>query len=218
MPPFLHRLAQQASGSILRKGIHLDGNPYWEEWRKDVTGTGISLDSFADRWLQQAILYGHSSLLVDFANELQATTLLQQRQVNAQPYLSPVLCQQILGWRVENRSGKEWLTQLRVRETVSIPEGRFGETITHQVRLMEATAGGTEPVRWQVWREVQVDEGQSSRGTIPWFIFEEGQLPTNEIPLFTIYGDQLGRLTASRLCLRSRISASVTRSACGYPR
>ena len=32
MPPFLQRLASQAAGGILRKGIQIEGDDYWEEW------------------------------------------------------------------------------------------------------------------------------------------------------------------------------------------
>lgn len=197
MPPFLQRLAQQAAGSILRKGIHLEGSDYWQEWRKDVTGTGITLDSFAHRWLEQAILYGHSSLLVDYANDVNASTLREERRANAKPYFNEVLCQKILGWRLEQKNGREWLTQLRVLETVSLPDGRFGETIIHQVRVMEAEAGGEEPVKWQVWRDYEEANAPAGAGTVrPWAIFEEGELPTNEIPVFTIYGARIATLTS----------------------
>ena len=36
MPPFVQRLASQAAGTILRKGVHLEGGDtdYWEDWAK----------------------------------------------------------------------------------------------------------------------------------------------------------------------------------------
>lgn len=196
MPPFLQRLAQQAAGSILRKGIHLEGNDYWQEWRKDVTGTGITLDSFAHRWLEQAILYGHSSLIVDFAKNLEVRTLRDEVLSNAKPYLVEVLCQKILGWRLEQKNGREWMTQLRVLETISLPDGRFGETIIHQVRVMEAVAGGGEPVKWQVWREFSEENGTTPTTPGIWFVHEDGELLTDEIPVFTIYGHRIGTLTS----------------------
>ena len=198
MPPFVQRLAQQAAGGILRKGIQLEGDPYWEDWRKDVTGNGTSLDSFAHRWLEQALLYGHCACIVDFANDINASTLLQQRQANAQPYFVEALCQKILGWRTENRNGREWITQLRIRETISIPDGRFGEQIIHQVRVMEAQAGGGQNVTWQVWRDYAGDpnENTGAGNVTPWFIFEEGELPVDVIPVFCVYSHKLATLTS----------------------
>ena len=47
LPPFVQRLASQAAGTILRKGVHLDGGDkeFWADWSQDVTD-GTPLNEF----------------------------------------------------------------------------------------------------------------------------------------------------------------------------
>ena len=57
MPPFLQRLASQAAGTILRRGVHLEGGDeeYWKAWADDVTGDGTPLNEFCRELLVDAL-------------------------------------------------------------------------------------------------------------------------------------------------------------------
>ena len=190
MPPFLQRLASQAAGTILRKGVELKGDPYWEEWAKDVTGDGMSLNEFARRTLNQAILYGHSSVMVDYPSADTPASLAAERENEAlAPYLIPVECTQILGWRTEGNRASTELTQVRIRERLIEPIGDFGERVFDQVRVME-------PGKYQIWRNVP--RTQALPGGTPggWQLFEEGNTTVDDIPLVTVYGNRLGTLVS----------------------
>ena len=129
MPPFLQRLASQAAGIILRKGIQIEGDPYWDEWIKDVTGDGTTLNEYARRQLITAILYGHSSSVVDYVNNTTALTLAEERQLNRKPYLVPIHPRQIMGWRTSNDSSSSDLTQVRIKERIVTASGTYGEEL-----------------------------------------------------------------------------------------
>jgi hypothetical protein len=190
MPPFLQRLASQAAGTILRKGVELKGDPYWEEWAKDVTGDGMSLNEFARQRLNQAILYGHSSVMVDYPSADAPASLAAERENKAlAPYLIPVECSQILGWRTEGNRASTELTQVRIRERLIEPVGDFGEKVFDQVRVME-------PGKYQIWRNVPSTQALPGGTPGGWQLFEEGTTSVDDIPLVTVYGNRLGTLVS----------------------
>jgi hypothetical protein len=184
MPPFLQRLASQAAGVILRKGIQIDGDAYWQEWIKDVTGDGTTLNEYARNQLITAILYGHASSIVDFVNDTTPRTLAEERQLGRKPYLVPVTPHQILGWRTANDSTSSDLTQVRIKERVVTANGDYGEELVDQIRVMS-------PGRYELWRSpapTPVGPGPS------WELTERGTTSLNRIPLVTVYSNRLGNL------------------------
>ena len=188
MPPFLQRLAAQAAGTILRKGVELKGDPYWTEWAKDVTGDGMSLNEFARQRLNQAILYGHSSIMVDFPAVDSPSSLAAERENEAlTPYLIPVDCTQVLGWRTEGDRASTELTQVRIRERLVEAVGNFGERVFDQVRVME-------PGKYQIWRNAVEPANTSNSATAGWILHEQGATSIDDIPLVTVYGNRLGTL------------------------
>ena len=185
LPPFLQRLASQAAGTILRKGIHLEGGDedYWNEWRKDVTGDGTPLNEFARRLLVDALLFGHTSMVVDFPNEDAPRTLREEvLATGRKPYLCLVNSQQVRGWRTANTKAQGELTQVRYMERVVEPEGEFGEDVIDQVRVL--TPGG-----YQVWRY----ESETNREN-GWTLHESGKTSLDEIPFVTVYSNRVGTL------------------------
>jgi hypothetical protein len=190
MPPFLTRLASQAAGIILRKGIQLEGDPYWDEWRNDVTGDGTTLDEYARRQLITALLYGHSSTIVDYSNDGTPRTLAEERQRRSAPYLVPITPHQVLGWRTSTASHSSDLAQVRIRETVVEPSGAYGEDLYEQVRVM--TPGG-----YELWRSDVVPVGTSTATPLRWRLYEQGSTSLDRIPLVTVYSNRRGNLLST---------------------
>ena len=186
MPPFLQRLASQAAGVILRKGIQIEGDEYWDEWVKDVTGDGTTLNEYARRQLMTALLYGHSSSVVDYANSGNARTLAEERRLGAKPYLVPVAPHQILGWRTSNDSSSSDLRQVRIKERVVTSRGAYGEELVDQIRVME-------PGRFELWR---APAGTSGPGP-SWTLEERGTTSLDRIPMVTVYSNRLGNLLSA---------------------
>lgn len=191
LPPFLTRLASQAAGVILRKGIHVDGDPYWTDWITNVTGDGTTLNEYARRQLITAILYGHSSTIVDFAGGTSPRNLAEERALARKPYLVPVSPRQILGWRTSNDSWSSELTQVRIRETVVLAAGKYGEEITDQIRVLE-------PGRYELWRpttpRTNLPTGIQLPGPTAWDLYESDTTTLDRIPLVTVYSNRLGNL------------------------
>lgn len=186
MPPFLQRLASQAAGVILRKGIQIEGDEYWEDWAKDVTGDGTTLNEYARRQLMTALLYGHSSSIVDYNNNGTARTLAEERQQGAKPYLVPVAPQQVLGWRTSNDSSSSDLRQVRIKERIVTSRGSYGEELVDQIRVME-------PGRYELWRAPVGSHGP----TPSWTLEESGTTSLSRIPLVTVYSNRLGNLLSA---------------------
>jgi hypothetical protein len=183
MPPFLLRLARQAAGTILRKGIHLEGGDqtFWDDWAEDCTGDGTPLNEFARRMLVDALLYGHTCAVVDYpgSKKDQPRTLADERAMkDRKPYLVPVHPRHILGWRTTGNRMQGELSQVRYLETVVEPSGRFGETAIEQVRVLT-------PGKWEVWRKTE------SAG---WALHTTDTTSLDTIPLHTVYSNRIATL------------------------
>jgi hypothetical protein len=214
LPPFLTRLASQAAGVILRKGIHVEGDPYWTEWIADVTGDGTTLNEYARRQLITAILYGHASSIVDFSAATQPRNLAEERAMARKPYLIPISPRQILGWRTSHDSWSSALSQVRIRETVVNPAGRYGEEITDQIRVLE-------PGSYELWRPLTPRTNLPSPISIPgptaWDLHEQGTTTLDRIPLVTVYSNRLGNLLSKPPLLEvAQLNIAYAQRFCDY--
>ena len=187
LPPFIQRLASQAAGTILRKGIHLEGGDeeYWRDWAKDVTGDGTPLNMFAREMLVDALLFGHTSCLVDWPNGEQPSNLAEELAMGRKPYLVRVGAQQIRGWRTAANRNQAPLTMVRYSETISVPVDQFGEEIITQIRVL--TEDG-----YQLWR----DETPSGANRGGWTLYESGEHTAGEVPLVSIYSNRIATLVS----------------------
>ena len=187
LPPFIQRLASQAAGTILRKGVNLSGGDeeYWNDWAKDVTGDGTPLNMFAREMLVDALLWGHTSCLVDWPNGEQPSNLAEELAMGRKPYLVRVGAQQIRGWRTAANRNQAPLTMVRYSETISVPEGQFGEEIITQIRVL--TEDG-----YQIWR----DENPTSETNAGWTLYESGEHTAGEVPLVSIYSNRIATLVS----------------------
>ena len=180
--PYFQRVVRTAVGLILRKPIVLDGGDttFWEEWRLDCDRMGTDLDEFVRNQLFLSVAYGHSSWMVDFPDAKEIRTLRDQYQAELKPYFVSVDPWSVIGWRQDPRKDAGKLQQVRIKEVVSVPRGRFGNEYRQRVRVME-------PDRWEIW-ERQED------GPVTWLLVEEGPITVGEIPLVTTYAGKVGTL------------------------
>ena len=187
LPPFLQRLAAQAAGTILRKGIHLEGGDkeFWDEWVKDVTGDGTPLNVFARNLLIDSLLYGHTCVVVDNPADDAPTNLLQKRRTQKErmPYLVPVNAQQVLGWRTTGNRVQGEIEQVRYFETVVEPRGAFGEEVIEQIRVLKVG-------RWEVWR------AGDGTDTVGWKLHSSGTMDLDEVPFTSVYSNRLATLVS----------------------
>jgi hypothetical protein len=98
------------------------------------------------------------------------------------PYFVHIHKKDILGWRAERISGVMTLTQFRFLESVTEPDGAFGEKVIEQVRVLY-------PGKWEVWRESETEE---ENGKKKWVLYDEGVTTLKVIPYVPVYGKRTG--------------------------
>lgn len=143
----------------------------------DVDGQGTELQSFGERLLRGCLSHGLAGVAVDYPAGEPARTRAEEKANRLRPYWSLYPATTILGVKAE-RIGGEWVTkQVRLLETVTELDGRFGEKQVEQVRVME-------PGIWEVWRKAaNRDE---------WLVHAQGITSIDYVPFQLFYGVQTG--------------------------
>ena len=200
--PFTQRLVRAATGLVLRKPIVLEGDPYWSEiFAKDVDGCGSDLDEYARRLLLCSLTYGHCHTLVDFPAPTGARSLAEERALNRRPYWIEVDPQNVYGWRLDREVNYGKLIQVRIAEKAVVPDGRFGEKVYDQIRVIE-------PGRYEIYR--QRESRKDMYGQMPYpnsfdltassggdyELVESGDYSLGEIPLVTTYSNKTDTMTS----------------------
>ena len=182
LSPFLQRIIKASVGLILRKPVELHGGDeqWWQQWRSNVNRHGSSLEEFCTKVLFDAIAYGHSGWLVD-APVSTATSLQQQLAEGALPYFVRYETPNVIGWRESQGGAGGVLSQLRLREVATEPQGLFGETSARQVRVLE-------PGQWATYREMDNREG--------WRLHQQGRTNLPVVPFTAVYSQREGMLTS----------------------
>lgn len=177
LTPLFQRVVKAAVGLILRKPIYLDGGDeaYWEEWRQNVDRQESNLDEFMGNILYQAIAYGHCGFLTDFPPS-DARTLRDEAEMAAKPYFIPQPAFNILGWRHDPAEAKGEITQVRLREQTTEPDGEFGTKVCRRVRVIEAG-------QYRIFKEKDL-------GSAIYELEDTGTYSLNEIPLSVVYSQR----------------------------
>ncbi|NBQ51522.1 MAG: hypothetical protein EBU35_12980, partial [Marivivens sp.] len=114
LSPYTSRLIETAAGAILRKPIHIEGDPYWLELSQNIDGIGSNINEYARRALVSSMTYGHSAILVDYPAAMGAMNLAEERAQGRRPYFVHVDAPQIWGWRQADTMPGSPLTQVRI--------------------------------------------------------------------------------------------------------
>ena len=159
-PPFYLRLERMLAGMLTRKPVRLnDTADSIREHLFDVDLQGNDLNVWTYETTRKMVRYGHVGVLVDAPTSGQ----------NGRPYWVTYTPRDILGFRTEMIDGEVKLTQLRLQEKVSVPDGLYGEKIIDQIRLL--TRGGFEiHQKGKNNLFVKVDEGTTSLSEIPFSV------------------------------------------------
>ncbi len=194
--PYTQRLVRAAAGLIMRKPIALEGDPYWREvFAKDVDGCGSDLDEFARRLVICSLTYGHGNILVDFPAPSGARSLAEERAMGRRPYWVEVDPADVYGWRLDRDAAYGTLTQVRIHEQAIVPEGRFGEKVYEQIRVIE-------PGRYEVYRQRQERKPLGPGFAEPintggdYELVDSGTYSLGEIPLVTTYSNKVDTLVS----------------------
>ena len=158
VPPYYQRLERMLAGMLTRKPVRLnDTSDTIREQLFDVDLQGNDLNVWTYETARKLIRYGHVGTLVDAPSD------------GGRPYWCTYTPRQILGWRTEQRDGQQLLTQLRLSESVAVPDGEYGEKVVEQIRLL--TPGQYQIHQRQDDGEFKViDEGTTSLDVIPFSV------------------------------------------------
>jgi hypothetical protein len=166
-PPYYQRLERMLAGMLTRKPVRLeDTSDSITEQLFDVDMQGNDLNVWTYETARKLVRYGHIGTLVDAPTD------------GGRPYWCTYTPRQILGWRTELKDGQQALSMLRLSETVTIPDGEYGEKAVQQIRLL--TPGG-----YQLHQKG--DDGEFR-------ITDEGTTSLSEIPFSVAYSNRVGYL------------------------
>jgi hypothetical protein len=164
-PPYYQRLERMLAGMLTRKPVRLeDTSDSITEQLFDVDMQGNDLNVWTYETARKLVRYGHIGTLVDAPTD------------GGRPYWCTYTPRQILGWRTELKDGQQALSMLRLSETVTVPDGEYGEKAVQQIRLL--TPGG-----YQLHQKG--DDGEFR-------IIDEGTTSLSEIPFSVAYSNRVG--------------------------
>jgi len=167
LSPFYKRLELLLAGMLTRKPVRLtDVSDQVTEQLFDVDLEGNDLQTWLFATARVALRYGHVGVLVD----------APRAGENGRPYWVTISPRELLGWRTEVIDGKQRLTMLRIAETVTVPDGKYGEKNVERVRVL--TPGAYE-----------IHE-KDEKGD--YTVVEEGATSLSEIPFAVAYANRTG--------------------------
>lgn len=171
--PAFSRTTDVMAGKPFAKPVHVEGvPPDMKELLEDIAGEGVTLHAFAAGLMLTCMRHGLTGVMVDVPPAEGVRTKADEEAAGIRPYLCEYKPGSILGWRAEG----DRLTQLRLMEVVTEPDGEFGEKIVRQVRVLT-------PGVWQVWRKTKQANGQGD-----WAVYEAGTTTIDRIPFVFFYG------------------------------
>lgn len=108
-----------------------------EQILPDVDLEGNDLDVFASKLFYSGLSRGVVYTLIDYTNVGETRTLAEEKALGARPYLVKIEATQVLGFKSAMINGKRQLTQFRYKETITEPDGEFGEKAVEQINVYE---------------------------------------------------------------------------------
>lgn len=169
------RTLEGLTGLVFRKPPVVSLPTGMDEWRKDVTLTGLSLEGFAQTVVDEVVSVNRAGILVDYPRADPTVVTRKQQEVKGmKPFLKLYTAEQIIDWRIGQVNNKTGLTQVRMTETVweQDTDDEFEVVAVEQVRqlmLVPRNDGSGWIYVVQLWRK---DE----KGN--WIRYGEPMIPT----------------------------------------
>jgi hypothetical protein len=152
-----------------------------EGWAENIDNAGRCLNLFARDLFYDALQPGVSFIYVDMPPAIPGGTLADEQKAGIRPYMTIVPLERLIGWKSTTIAGAEKLTQIRIRECISEPDGEFDEKEVEQIRVVE-------PGAWRTYRENDKKD---------WVLFAEGTISiTDDIALVPCYTNRTGFMCA----------------------
>ena len=168
-PPYYQRLERMLAGMLTRKPVRLnDTSDQIREHLFNVDLNGNDLNVWTYETARKMIRYGHIGVLVDAPRD------------GGRPFWCSYTPREILGWRTEIIDGEQRLMQLRLSESIIVPDGDYGEKEVQQIRVLS-------PGEFKLFQRDEkkgdfrvVDEGRTSLNRIPFGVAYSNRVNTLE--------------------------------------
>lgn len=167
-PPYYQRLERMLAGMLTRKPVRL--NDTSDQIREQLFNVDLynDLNVWTYETALKMIRYGHVGVLVDAPRD------------GGRPYWTSYTPRDILGWRTEIIDGEQKLMQLRLSESIIVPDGEYGEKQVQQIRVLT-------PGEFKLFQRDEkkgdfriVDEGRTSLKRIPFAVAYANRVNTLE--------------------------------------
>lgn len=179
LTPYLRKTVTNYVGRIFAEPVILgeDVPAKIVEWSENIDLHGNNITVFFKSAASQSIKKGSAWVLVDYPRVVDAKTLADERDIGARPYLTFYPAESVFFAKINDR-GK--LAEVRLSETVTEPDGEFGETQIEQIRRLFLSGSG---VVYQIWRKQDSNINKESA----WIIYDQGTMSIDEIPVVPIF-------------------------------
>jgi len=145
----LARTLEGLTGAVFQKAPTIEFPASQKKWLKDITLTGVPMESFSLDALQDVMLVGRGGILIEMPYEESTAT---------RPYLCSWEAESIINWRTTRIAGDEVVTRVVLYETVTEPntEDVFVDSLIEQYRVLELELDidtNSRVYTQQVWRK-----------------------------------------------------------------
>lgn len=135
------------------KPVQVDELPTeWEPWTWDTDGSGNDLTQFLSHFMRCAVKHGMAHILIDFTNQGGGTvSRAVEERLRPRPWWRLVPATALVNWKSETLpSGKHVLTEARIHEIATAPDGSYGEKPVELIRVIRRDS-------FEVWQNKAYD-------------------------------------------------------------
>lgn len=175
------------TGKPFSEPINLNDDipPPVQEILDDVDLLGHNLDVFCRQWFRSALAKAFCHVLVDYPRltpraDGQPRTLADDRVEGVRPYWVLIQPENVIYAYSEVVNGREMLTHVRIRETISVM-GEWEEQFEEQIKVLT-------PGHVAIYKK----RGGSGPKKDEWVLEDEWDTGLSQIPLVTFYADRTG--------------------------
>lgn len=128
-------------GLLFRKPPVIDATGM-DEILADITMAGDTAEAFTGKMARECLSVGRVGALVDFPPPKGQPITVGEAQASGQrPFIKLYKAEHILNWKTGRIANKQALTEVRLWETYSEPEGEFDEVVGEQIRRLVLIEG-----------------------------------------------------------------------------
>jgi hypothetical protein len=181
------KTVKDMTGKVFQREVTLEDDVPEQlvEIAENIDNAGRHLNVFARDVFFDGMQTGINYILVEMPPALKKedgtpVTLAAEQAAKIRPYLCHIQAEDLIGFKSDVIDGVVTLTQARIRENATEPDGDFNETTIEQIRVLE-------PGKWQIWRKLD-----SAGGRKTWQLYQKGTTSLSYIPLVPVYINRTG--------------------------